>query len=72
MVFEFFKNIDFQGLQRSLKVVIFSLFHNYLLKFAEILKDFFFILLEYIPKFLELSENILIVVIFSQLSTQIC
>ena len=46
-----FKNIDFQGLQRSLKVVIISLFHNYLLKFAEIL-------LKYI---LELSENILIV-----------
>ena len=26
MVFEFFKNIDFQGLQKSLEVVIFSFF----------------------------------------------
>ena len=28
MVFEFFKNIDFQGLQTSLKVDLFSLFHS--------------------------------------------
>ena len=28
MLFQFFKNIDLQGLQTSLNVVIFSLFHS--------------------------------------------